>query len=475
MNGPGLLTPYDATPSAALKALAAHDGPLLLDFDETLYLRNSTEDFLDSARPALAAFIVLALLHRIKPWRWTGGDATRDVWRLRVIQWLFPWTLPRWRRQAVRMAQRHINTPLYEVLRGHATRPTIVTLGFDCVVAPLVAGMRLEQTEIVATRSGVYADRLRGKLPLSIDALGPEAVQRALVLTDSIDDLPLLKACAKPLRTLWPQARYDVAHSGVYLPGRYLTRIKRPGERYILRGILQDDFAFWLLASLALAGSPLLHTAGLLFLLLSFWSIYECGYVDNDRIAALFEKDPKLSVSFGYARVATPTWAPWIWATVSGVIALLLLRWPQQPLPQDFAAWTLTLLATFTWFRFYNRFDKSTRVWLYVGLQIARTAAFVVLVPVAVIGAAAMAAHVLAKWVPYCFYRTGAQGWPEASLPLTRLLFFLVIAAPIALTRDLSLLLTWTAAALLGWNLFRARHDLAAVLKRAHRLDQPTP
>jgi hypothetical protein len=49
------------------------------------------------------------------------------------------------------------------------------------------------------------------------------------------------------LRTRWPRARYRPALGGVYLPGEYIAEIKRPGKRYILNGILKEDFALWLL------------------------------------------------------------------------------------------------------------------------------------------------------------------------------------------------------------------------------------
>ena len=90
--------------------------------------------------------------------------------------------------------------------------------------------------------------------------------------------------------------------------------------------------------------------------------------------------------------------------------------------------WAAVLLATHGWFHLYNRFDKGTRVWMFAGLQFARTAAFVALVPIAPIGAAAIGAHVLAKWVPYCVYRIGGKDWPEAPVHLIRLLFFVVLA-----------------------------------------------
>ena len=473
MNAPGPMTPHDTSPEAAIAAIRAFNGPLLLDLDETLYLRNSTEDFIDCARPGLAAAGLMKMLDWIKPWRWSGGEATRDVWRVRVVTLLLPWTAGRWRQRAPRLVERFTNQSLVGALRAHSSPPIIVTMGFGSVVTPLVAAFNFGEARIVASRSSSFEDRLRGKLGLAVDALGEDTVRRGLVLTDSIDDLPLLDACARPLRTVWPDARYRSALSDVYLPGRYLSRIKRPGERYIVRSIVQEDFAFWLLSSFGLAAFPPAHAAGLLFLLLSFWTIYECGYVDNDRIATRYETEPKLSAAFRETPVATPRWEPWIWALTSGTVAILLLRWPAPPAPTDFAKWFGVLLATHGWFLLYNRFDKPTRVWLYAGLQLARTAAFVVLVPIAAIGTVALGAHVVAKWLPYYVYRFGGSDWPEAHVPLTRLLFFVVMALLLALTQGPSALMTWTAAALLGWNLFRARADLRAAARNAWRIDRP--
>jgi hypothetical protein len=213
----------------------------------------------------------------------------------------------------------------------------------------------------------------------------------------------------------------------------------------------------------------------LLFLLVSFWAIYECGYVDNDLIAARFEKNPKLSAAFLDSPVATPRWQPWIWAFVCGAIAIVLLRWPEIPVPMDFVAWVAVLLATHGWFILYNRFDKGARVWMFAGLQFARSAAFVALVPIGLIGAIALGAHVLAKWVPYYVYRLHGKDWPEAPFHLIRLLFFIVLSLMLVFSQGLSSLLTWTALALLVWNLFRARQELATALMAAKRLDRSDP
>jgi len=109
---------------------------------------------------------------------------------------------------------------------------------------------------------------------------------------------------------------------------------------------------------------------------------------------------------------------------------------------------------------------------MFAGLQFARSAAFVALVPIGVIGAVAIGAHVLAKWVPYCVYRLGGKDWPEASFHLIRLLFFVVLALLLEFSEGLSAILSGTALSLLAWNLFRARKELATALTVATRLDR---
>jgi hypothetical protein len=473
MSSVFVTTPHDVSPEAALLALLDHHGPILLDLDETLYLRNSTEDFIDSARPRVLALLLLRLLDLLAPWRWTGGEVTRDVWRVRLVCACFPWTARHWRERVAELALGFTNLRLLDALRRAQVPAIVTTVGFHSIVVPLVAALGLPQARIVAARTGSFADRRHGKLLLAQGALGDDTIRSALVLTDSAQDLALLDACARPLRTVWPEARFRHALSGVYLPGQYLSQVKRPGQRYIVRGILQEDFAFWVLASIGLVAHPLTHLAGLLFLLLSFWAIYERGYVDNDLVAARHELEPKLSAEFSSAPVATPRWAPWLWALGSGGLAIGLLRWPAVPVAADALAWAAVLLATHAGFQLYNRLDKATRVWLFAGLQFARSAAFVALVAITPVGAAALGAHVLARWVPYHAYRLGGKAWPEAPLHLIRLMFFLVLMLLLGFAQGLGALTSGTALALLGWNLYRARQELAAALSAAHRIDQP--
>ncbi len=466
-----------AMPVPVIDTVLAYPGPILLDLDETLYLRNSTEDFIDSARPAVLALLTMRLLDFIEPWRWTGGIETRDVWRVRSIMLLFPWIHRRWKARVKTLAASAANVPLINAVKARAskgsTTPIITTIGFRKIVTPLIDALDLPpQIRIVAARSGNFDDRRGGKLRLVVAALGNETVRRALVLTDSSQDEALLSACAMPLQTVWPAAHFRPALRDIYLPGQYLTQVKRPGERYISRGILQEDFALWVLCSVMLAAHPVSHVLALMFLLLSFWSVYESGYVDNDRIAARYEEDPKLASAFSDGQPVTPRWAPWIWALLSGAAGVALLRGTGSEAAIGLGIWCAVLLATAGMFALYNRFDKSTRIWLYPTLQLARGAAFVVLVPINLVGAIAIGAHVLAKWVPYYFYRGAGKAWPEATHFMTRLLFFVVVTVLIACAVGVDAFWTWSAAALLAWNLFRARRELLATVGTAVRLDK---
>src|SRR5437899_12907316 len=158
---------YDASPDAALVAARAHQGPLLVDFDETLYLRNSTEDFIDCAWPGLLALLLLRTLDVLCPWRLTGGIDTRDTWRVCGISIFFPWTRWRWRAKAPLYAEQYVNQELRAALKARARPPIILTTGFKSVVAPLLAAMGFVDAPLIATRMYSFADRCNGKLSLA--------------------------------------------------------------------------------------------------------------------------------------------------------------------------------------------------------------------------------------------------------------------------------------------------------------------
>ncbi len=457
---------FETSPELALAMVQDHEGPVLIDLDETLYLRNSTEDFIDLAKPGLLAMLFLRFMDILKPWRLSGGDDTRDVWRVQAIRLLFPWTKARWLAAVPALAAAHVNTDLMLALKRRTTLPVIMTVGFTPIVTPLLAALGLADAQIISCRCTTTLDRRRGKLAAALATLGEATVRRALLVTDSLNDLSLLRACGRGALTQWPAARYRPAFAGIYFPGQYIAWIKRPGEHYLRRAILQEDYLLWVLTSIALAPHYASHVVGLMFLLMSFWAMYEAGYVDNDRIAARFEHAPTLTRAFHESPVATPRWQPWIWSAVAGAAGLFILRAPDLPTWSDAALWTGALVGTYAWFAFYNRSHKQNRIWMYIVLQIARTAAFALLVPITAIGAMALAAHALTRWMPYYLYRLVGKGWPiDYHIGVARLLTFMVLGVFLAFAAPLSSVFNWTALVLLLWCVFRARRELLQSLR----------
>jgi hypothetical protein len=461
---------YDVTPEAALAALSGYEGPLLIDFDETLYLRNSTEDFIDCAGPAWLVAMVLRILDVLKPWRLTGRD-TQDAWRANVVWIAFPWSRSRWRARVPLLAQKYANAYLAAALEARPDVPIILTVGFRPIVLPLLAAMGYPNAELIASRMFSFADRRNGKLHMAVRKLGHDTVRKSLVLTDSIADLELLRVCKKPLRTRWPDAKYIRAFGDAYVPGEYISRVKHPGERYIFRAILQEEFALWVLSSIGLAPDPLMHLMGLLLLLLSFWAIYERGYVDNDLVASRYESDPKLTAAFNTQGFSKSLIQPWIWATLSGAAGVALIHPAKESFSLHFAAWMGVLATVYLCFIFYNRLDKQTRTWLYPFLQLGRTASFTVVASIEPAGIAALSAHMFSRWLPYLIYRmTASRDWPESRVVLVRLISFILFSLTVVASLGPAALLTWGALGLLLWNVFRARQDLYDVFTSARRI-----
>ncbi len=440
---------------------------MIVDFDETLFLHNSTEAFLDGAVPAVLAAIALRLLDLCAPWRWSGGAVTRDVWRLRAVLWFCPGAMRRWRARCPHLAQQ-VNAPLLAALRARGAPFIVASAGFTPLIRPLLDSMGCADAPLIAC-AVARGDRRRGKRAAITQAIGAEALSAAMVVTDSADDAAVLAACARPCLTTWRGARFRRALRRVYLPGDYLVHVKRPRQAGAFRRLMTDDFGLWLL--MAAPGFDLRALAGVTALFLSLWSVYEIGYRENDVCALRLEADPVVSPQA--ARFDTDRFEPkaWFSAILLGVLGTLALH------PAGFAAtagtWAATLSALRATYWGYNRLDKRTRVWVYLLLQAFRTLAVAVVVPVGSVGMMAGVTQICARWQEYFWYRMapkqGGFRWTDTPLRLIQLLFFLLCLG--ALARAGVDVWTWRTAALLGWSAILARKDIRATIGGAHRLD----
>ncbi len=463
-----------------LALLIDPDRPLLLDFDETYWLRNSTEAFLDSVRPAWPAALLLRLLDALRPWRLLPGPDRDHVWRdwLRVMLLvvLFPWSLRRWRRRASVLGPRWLNPELARAVeRVPGERRWIVTNGFRPIVAPLVAALPAAQrpTLLASPLLSGFAWRRRGKRAIVAERLGAETLAQAVLVTDNDEDGPLLAAAGRPLHVKWPGARYEPAHRDAYLPFYYLERIKRPGGRHLANVVLKDELVLLAIAYVW-ASFSLPALLAVLCLHLSFWVVYEIVYVENDRVAAVLEAEPTLSEAFH----ATPHRfsEPLAWVTGLGLgllgVGLLQLApgWAGPGLLAGMALWALYLLALRAAARVYNHVDKRTRVPLYLVLQAFKLLGLALFLPLPAAGAMLLAAHLAMLWLPYVAYREAGAGvgtW-RAPNQLYRLVLGLALAPLLLASQGMGGL--GQLATGLGFFALKARHDLMAVAREAHWL-----
>jgi len=476
---------FDGSPmpaGEALDILRDTDRPVIVDLDETLFLRNSTEEFIALARPALLAELLLRLLDmlrpwHLRPWRWFGGDASRDTWRVGLVLLLFPWTMRRWRRLCATEVAQHVNRPLRDALAAVPGPVVIASNGYERLIRPMLPYLSLPQATLIACRLRRVSHRRDGKSALVEPHLAAAVVSRSVVVTDSLSDRALLERCAVPCLVVWPDAEFRPAfpRDRFYLPGDYTDKVKRPriGAR---QEFVRETGVIWLIAGLSADLPGVAGLAGLALLFLSLWCVYDAGYHENDRCALRFEEDPALTaeaLAFEDRRFELKVWLAA--AATGGAGILLLGGWER---PGLFLIWAATLLALRGVYWFYNRIDKDTRVWPYLLLQGFRFAGFAGVVAPGPVGWAVCLSVMIPAWMVYVVYRqgraSGAKGWPQLPVRAFRLVLFCVLLVPVAALGGGAVLWNWATPAALAWlGLLALWFDGRPIRQRFRRLDRP--
>lgn len=480
---------------AALAAQGADDW-VIVDLDETLWLRNSTEAFLDHARPRFLVATLLTLIDALRPWRLIGPgvDAAfvwRDWWRVTLTLALTPWNYWRWRRHAPKLAWKWRNPRLLALLDRHdrgrraGGRLVVASLGFGPIVRPLMQGLLADVPVVAASLARGARDRAAGKWALLGARLELAALRRALFITDHAGhDGDVLRQVARPVVVRWPEARFEPACTRVYVPFRYTLEGKHVGHNH-LRVFLTTDAVALLLAVAPAVGAPVAAALAGLFLMASFFVVFEIGYHENDALGAEREAAPTLTEA-RLRRLGTVVEAKaWGWALALALPGLALLASHEIPawtngtwrldLPWLGAAWLALLLATRGMFATFNRIDEISRVLLYLPLQATKGLGIVLALalPVTVAGVALLLALPIARWIPYVIYRHAGIRWQTPDR-LHRLILVVVALAALLPVVARDALSPLGIALVLAWCTLQARHQLLAAWRRATWL-QPRP
>jgi hypothetical protein len=208
------IVPLNSESAILAIANATQDNPIIIDFDETLLLRNSTAEYINSLRPRLLGFILIMLLKVIRPWYWLPGSfrghQTKDWYLVTISTILLPWTLFFWRQKAQKLAEEYSNTEIIEAVNSNTDAPVIVaSLGFNFIITPILQHIPMRWDSLVGCRfwSGA-SERQQGKLLMMQKVLSSSAINSAVLVTDSEDDLDLLQVVKQPCFVLWSAAKY---------------------------------------------------------------------------------------------------------------------------------------------------------------------------------------------------------------------------------------------------------------------------
>ena len=208
------------SPAGAIAVVESAKNIIVIDFDETLFLRNSTEAYLDTIQPRPLGAILLFALKLVRPWRWLpahlrADDLSKDWIFVLSATLLFPWTPIVWKYKAKKLAQTYWNQPLIEAIaRNPEARVIVATLGFSWIVNPLLKHLPEEvkpKVEVPSIACGLFSgasNRATGKLEMVRETVGDASLSKAIVVTDSATDMPLLCAVETPCLVQWPEAKY---------------------------------------------------------------------------------------------------------------------------------------------------------------------------------------------------------------------------------------------------------------------------
>ena len=196
----------------------------------------------------------------------------------------------------------------------------------------------------------------------------------------------------------------------IYLPFYYLEAIKRPGKKYLIKTIMGDDLFILLLCFDWLPKNHLVSGIGLFFILISFWCIYEVGYMENDLVAEKFEANPIISAAYLPYKPYIQWWQPWLWSLGLAIIGIYLLKKNEiyHVLPKfldSLGSWIVFLLIMRILFWMYNHLNKQTRTWFYLILQTCRYFGFCIIVKTTTTGAFFIVSNIISRLIPYIVYR----------------------------------------------------------------------
>ncbi|MFH0259606.1 HAD family hydrolase [Vibrio barjaei] len=398
---------YSENPDELKSFLEEHSGSakkVIYDFDNTLFLDNSTNLYFNSIRPRWLVCLIFYFLNivfdRFKIDRFIWEDYIKTV----IGIYLFPLSYFRWKyRTAKYFAKELLNEELLLNESKESRKYIVISFGHKEIIEPLLKHMGIDY-ELICSKVLFNPKniRKRGKLYYIEPFLNEGDKENCLFVTDSKDDSELLEYFDNSFLLVW-RRQTSVNFHNVYLPLKYTARCKYNVKNILWNQHIGEDFVVLILAFGLYMPIDLI---AILMLFISFFSVYEMGYYENDFSASKNEDNPSLSgkqkefINYPIYRAGIS------WALVTSFIGVYFLS---DKVIQDYSLWLSILCGLFLTFRIFNNIDVRHRIYLFPFLQIFKTFSYSLFFKLNPVGMILLFSQVMRQTTNYIVYRSGGE------------------------------------------------------------------
>ena len=443
---------------------------LILDFDHTLFLSNSTEEYLDSARPKILCALLLALIEGLKPWNLFPGEnkrfVHRDAIRILVVSTLLPWTYFLYIFRINHLLKKYLNSELIKIISSKKwNKIVIASNGFNLIINPILRKININFDMVLCAKLYPAKDAIRkiGKRSFLQNKLVSNELIKATFFTDNTEDKNLIGVVGELKFYEWQQSKHFRAGQDTYIPFVYTEASNRGNKNHVVNTIILTDFLIILLAYAFITTISTQLILSLFLLVFSFWCIYETGYYENDLFELRYESRHKKINNIDKLKSIKKfqdypiEFNAWIWALLSGFLGLFFLNAYNNlyQLTVNLLIWLGWLVTVRVIFRIYNYCQLRLRMVIYPILQVSRLTGPILFLPTNFFGIFLITSQVVSRWLWYLIYR--ADGDPK-SVPhhfVRHLVFILLVIGLAIVQKDPNVFVSWQLALILLWSLAR--------------------
>lgn len=377
---------------------------VIYDFDNTLFLDNSTNLYFNSIRPRWLVCLIFYFLNivfeKFKIDRFIWEDYVKTV----IGIYLFPLSYLRWK---YRTAKYFSNELLNEELLLNESKDNrkyiIISFGHEEIIEPILKHMGIDY-ELICSKVFFNPKNIRkkGKLYYIEQFIDEGDKEKCLFVTDSKDDSELLDYFDNSYLLVW-RKQTPVNFHNVYIPFKYTAKCKYVVANILWNQHIGEDLVVLILAYGLFMPLDILSVA---FLFLSFFIVYEMGYYENDFKASKNEDKPSLSgkqkeyINYPIYKYGL------LWALSTSAIGVCFLT---ENFITSYFKWLITLVALFFTFRIFNSIKPLNRIYFFPFLQIFKTFSYTLFFKLNPIGIALLFSQVMRQTTNYHIYRFGGN------------------------------------------------------------------